>query len=201
MCYFTKKNVFTYVASITLQTVLRSGDAWALVSSVEGDDCGFYSCTGPQLSEHLLLTQCRHPFSCTHLYKAVILEYFATIAGDKIKPVRCTIKSRVAVAEWLARPPATQEVWHPTSAETCMWGKQLAAMLAIYTGRGVAPEVNLREHISHTPPQSSNKAEPTLALKSRGDITRSPKQGYQWSHKWTCVQQKFKKKKQKKDVQ
>ena len=26
---------------------------------------------------------------------------------------------------------------------------------------------------------SSNKAEPTLALKPRGDITRSPKQGYQ----------------------
>ena len=38
-------------------------------------------------------------------------------------------------------------------------------MLAIYTGRGVAPEVNLRERISSTPPQSSNKAEPTLALK------------------------------------
>ena len=30
---------------------------------------------------------------------------------------------------------------------------------------------------------SSNKAEPTLALKPRGDITRSPKQGYQWPHK------------------
>ena len=39
-----------------------------------------------------------------------------------------------------------------------MWGKQPAAMLAIYTGRGVTPEVNLREHISHTPLQSSNKA-------------------------------------------
>ena len=57
------------------------------------------------------------------------------------------------------------QIWHPTSAETLMWGKQPAAMLAIYTGRGVAPEVNLRECISHMPPQSSNKAEPTLALK------------------------------------
>ena len=28
-----------------------------------------------------------------------------------------------------------------------------------------------------------NKAEPTLALKPGGDITRSPKQGYQWPHK------------------
>ena len=67
-------------------------------------------------------------------------------------------------------------------------------MLALYTGRGVALEVNLRECISHMPPQSSNKAEPTLVLKPRGDVTRSPKQGYQMD-KWTCVQQNFKKKK------
>ena len=88
-----------------------------------------------------------------------------------------------------------------TSAETRMWGRRLAAMLAVYTGRGVAPEVNLRERISHMPPQSSNKAEPTLALKPRGDVTRSPKQGYQWPHKWTCVQQKFLKKKKKNFLQ
>ena len=67
-------------------------------------------------------------------------------------------------------------------------------MLALYTSKGVAPEVNLRECVIHTPLHSSNKAEPTLALKPRGDVTRSPKQGYQWSHKWTCVQQKLKKK-------
>ena len=36
---------------------------------------------------------------------------------------------------------------------------------------------------TRTPPPSANKAEPTLALKPRGDITRSPKQGYQWPHK------------------
>ena len=86
------------------------------------------------------------------------------------------------------------QIRHPTSAETHMWGKQPVAMLAIYTGRGVAPEVNLREHISRIPPQSSNKAEPTPVLKTREDITRSPKQGYQWPQKWTCVQQKFLKK-------
>ena len=75
-----------------------------------------------------------------------------------------------------------------------MWGRRLAAMLALYIGKGVTLEVNLRECISHMPPHSLNKAEPTLALKPRGDVTRSPKQGYQWPHKWTCVQQKFKKK-------
>ena len=68
-------------------------------------------------------------------------------------------------------------------------------MLAIYTGRGVAPEVNLREHISHTPLQSSNKAEPTLAFKPRGDITRSPKQGYQWPQNGHVSKKKFKEKK------
>ena len=41
---------------------------------------------------------------------------------------------------------------HPISAETCILGRQLAAMLALYTGKGVAPEVNLREHISRVSP-------------------------------------------------
>ena len=87
------------------------------------------------------------------------------------------------------------QIWNPTSAETRMGGKRLAAMLAIYTGRGVEPEVNYREHILHMPAQSLNKAEPTLALKPRGDVTRSLKQGYQWPQKWTYVKQKNLKKK------
>ena len=37
--------------------------------------------------------------------------------------------------------------------------------------------------------------QPTLALKPRGDVTRNPKQGYQWPQKWTCVRQKLLKKK------
>ena len=35
---------------------------------------------------------------------------------------------------------------------------------------------------------------PTLALKPRGDVARSPKQGYQWRHRRTCVHQIWKKK-------
>ena len=81
-----------------------------------------------------------------------------------------------------------------------MWGRQLAAILALFTSKGVAPEVNLREHVTCMPPQSLNKAEPTLALKPSGDITRSPNQGYQWPHKWTHVQQIFFKKKKVKEV-
>ena len=48
----------------------------------------------------------------------------------------------------------------------------------------------------------ANKAEPTMALKPRGDVTRNPKQGYQWPQKRTCVRQKtLKKKKKKKKIQ
>ena len=32
-----------------------------------------------------------------------------------------------------------------------------------------------------------NKAEPTLALKPRGHITRNPKEGYHWPQNRTCV--------------
>ena len=52
---------------------------------------------------------------------------------------------------------------HSTSTETYMLRRHLAAMLATYTGIGVTPEVNLREHISRMPP-------PTLVLKLGGDI-------------------------------
>ena len=55
----------------------------------------------------------------------------------------------------------------------------MAAMLATKRLTGVAPEVNHRECITCMPLPSANKV-PTLALKPRGDITRSPKQGYQW---------------------
>ena len=58
-----------------------------------------------------------------------------------------------------------------------------AAMLVTKRSAGVAPDVNLRERAICTHALSANKAEPILALKPRRDITRSPKQGYQWPHK------------------
>ena len=110
----------------------------------------------------------------------------------------------VAVAEWVARQTADQEVSGsnpgipPPLKHACGEGNWLLCWQ--YTpAKGVAPEVNLRECILRMPLPSANKVEPTLALKPRGDVIRSPKQGYQWPHKWTCVQQKFKKKKKKKN--
>ena len=62
----------------------------------------------------------------------------------------------------------------------------------------VAPEVELGECTLHLPPQKANKAEPTLALKPRGDVTRNAKQGYQRPLKRTCVSAKNFLKKRKK---
>ena len=51
-------------------------------------------------------------------------------------------------------------------------------------------------NITCTPLLSSNKAEPTLASKPRGYITRSPKQGYHCPHKKdSCPPKNFKKNK------
>ena len=55
----------------------------------------------------------------------------------------------------------------------------LAAMLAVKRLAGVAPEVNLRNSVQ----ARKHASESTLALKPRADVTRSPKQGYQWPHK------------------
>ena len=52
---------------------------------------------------------------------------------------------------------------------------------------GVAPEVDLRECALHSHLQKANKAEPTLALKPRGDVTRNPKPGYYWHQIRACV--------------
>ena len=49
------------------------------------------------------------------------------------------------------------QIQHLTSAETRMWGKWPAAMLAIYTSKGVTPEVNFRECILRMPLSSVNK--------------------------------------------
>ena len=65
-------------------------------------------------------------------------------------------------------------------------------MLAIYTGKGVAPQVNLREcsSISHMSPQSLNKAAHSGFETQRRHHQKS-KTGASVAHKWTCLQQTF----------
>ena len=80
-----------------------------------------------------------------------------------------------------------------------MWGSD-----RLRTGRQEVGKCSTRGeswgmYITFASAKIANKAEPTLALKPRGDVTRNPKQGYQWPQKRTCVRQKlFKKKKKKK---
>ena len=62
-----------------------------------------------------------------------------------------------------------------------MCGRRLAAMLTLYTDKGVAPEVNLMKCISCMPPPSVNKAAHSVFETQR----------YQWPYKWTCAQQQF----------
>ena len=60
-------------------------------------------------------------------------------------------------------------------------------MLTSIQSAGVAPEVNLRI----TQERKHAKKETTLALKLKVDITRSPKQGYQWPHETDLCPTKF----------
>ena len=53
----------------------------------------------------------------------------------------------------------------------------------------------IREHVRVCPPLPAWIRLPTMALKPRPDITRSPKQGYQWSHKKDLCPPKILKKK------
>ena len=75
-----------------------------------------------------------------------------------------------------------------------MWGQDLAAPPATKRLASVASEVDLGECTLHLPLQKVNKAEPTLALKPRGDVTRNPKQGCQWPQKGHVCPTKKKKK-------
>ena len=58
----------------------------------------------------------------------------------------------------------------------------LAAILATKRSAGVTQEVNLRKCVTHMPPISVNKSDQS-GFEPRGDVIRSPEQGYQWSHK------------------
>ena len=82
----------------------------------------------------------------------------------------------------------------PTSADAC------GEVTGCVPGRQEVGKCSTRDeswgmYITFASAKIANKAEPTLALKPRGDVTRNPKQGYQWPQKRTCVRQKLLKKK------
>ena len=103
-----------------------------------------------------------------------------------------TIESSLGVVFWVGDCTFKSEP-SPTSAHAC-W-EVTSCALATKRSAHVASEVDLGECTWHSPLQKANKAEPTLALKPRRDVTRNPKQGCQWPQKRICVRQKLFKKK------
>ena len=77
---------------------------------------------------------------------------------------------------------------------TCMWGSDRLCAGRQEVGKCSTRGESWGMYITFASAKITNKAEPTLALKPRGDITRNPKQGYQWPQKRTCVRQKLFKK-------
>ena len=65
-------------------------------------------------------------------------------------------------------------------------GKRLGAIPAIYTGKGVAPEVNLKEYTSHTPVPSVNTAAHFAFESHRGNHQKF-KTGVSVAPECTCV--------------
>ena len=71
---------------------------------------------------------------------------------------------------------------------------QCHAMLASKRLVGAIPKVNLGVHVTHICLHQPQIRFPPLALKRWGDVTRSPKQGYQWPHKKDLYPPNIKKK-------
>ena len=69
-----------------------------------------------------------------------------------------------------------------------------AACLATKRSVSIAPEVDLGECTLHSPLQKANKAEPTVALNPRGDVTRNPKTGIPVAPKKRTLKKKVMKK-------
>ena len=96
---------------------------------------------------------------------------------------------------WLGATPLVWEILDPQLGceETCVKSRVLSELLVRRLGChagcqevgrcGSRGESQGTCNVTRLPPLSSNKAEPTLALKPRGHVTRSPKQGHQWPHK------------------
>ena len=64
-------------------------------------------------------------------------------------------------------------------------------MLVTKRSAGVTPEMNIRERVTHTPPPSTNKAEPTLALNSEAISPEVQNRGISAYTKRTHVLQNF----------
>ena len=102
----------------------------------------------------------------------------------------------ILISLWKKYPPGADTPSAPpipVSRKTCfIVGNSNTTVLSVHQeSAGVTPEVNLRQCVTHMPPWSTNKAAHS-SFKPTEDITRSPKQGYQWPHKKDlCPKQRY----------
>ena len=82
---------------------------------------------------------------------------------------------------------------------TCMWGSDQLRAGCQEVGKCSTRGESWGMYVTFASAKIANKAEPTLALKPRGDVTRNPTQGYQWPQKKDMCPPKTFKKKQKKN--
>ena len=135
---------------------------------------------------------CLH-YEWSHLYlrktiKETPTKNYQTFYRGK-KGKQMSLVSRVRVAEWftvlcllcatqmvVGSSPKPPPMLVDTSASTWI-GKVQLAMLTPIQAAGVTPQVNLRIIQA-----GKHARDPPWALKPKADITRSPKQGFQWPH-------------------
>ena len=139
--------------------------------------------------------KCRHGYFCSQVFFMDIGtcdKKWSHLEGTH-SSFFLNLKKPVAVAKWLALQTAEQEVGSsnpsipPLLKHRCEQGDWLLCwhhtLAKVLHQRWIAGNIYITytsSKAAHSPP--------------RGEITRSQKQGYQWPHKWTCVQQIFLKK-------
>ena len=140
--------------------------------------------------DHLLTTTPRHRPPIDHLAQPI---------SNQVVPRRPG-----RVAEWLAR--RTHDLLIAGSSPTCasnILGQDMnpvgrPAMLTVKRSATCSTRGGSQgTYITFA--SGMRIRQPALALKPRGDVTRNPKQGYQWPQNRTCVcvRQKYLKKKKK----
>ena len=87
--------------------------------------------------------------------------------------------------------------WQPHLYNS-MWGQDWLRFGRQEVGKCSTRGGSRGMYVTFASAQIANKAEPTPVLNPRGDVTKNPKQGYQWPQKRTCVSAKNVKTKRKK---
>ena len=117
-------------------------------------------------------------------------EHRDTLLDLQKKQPRSRVVGTLVARSSSVRAVACSNLRQVPPLQACMWGSD-----RLHAGCQEVCKCSTRGeswgmYITFASAKIANKAEPTLALKPRGDLTRNPKQGYQWPQKRTCVRPK-----------